>query len=381
MVAIRKMNSSPHLFILSYWTYNDPKTFVGALRPFRMHAFFKGKGWDVTLITPGDATAENSHGVHCIPESRWMRSILFRALSPDSTLLWALKVLWKLRTKIRQNGPIYFLTTCPPNGLVVAGLLGKWIFAKSFRWILDFRDLWTHHPLYAPPITKKYFDPWLEKLALRRADLVLCNTAWDEAHWSARFPGQQSKFLTVTNGFDQILPNHTLDGDDKLRFVYTGGTTAGQASRWVRDLLGEWQKQGVVATCDFYGEYDALMDTTPWIEYYGTVSHDAVPDLLTGYRYGFIYLPKGSEKGGRVAQKFYDYLGSGVIPICYRPSQEMRRWMHELDTGVGIDEGESAAEVLNKIRSAKFRVIPGRLTMLQRSTQFEKLYNSLPSLL
>ncbi|WP_373330835.1 glycosyltransferase [Salmonirosea aquatica] len=365
----------PRLYIISYWSYNNPKTFVGALRPYRMSDFFRQKGWDVTLVT---STCSSGPEL-TIPESRWMRWSVLRAFPPDYTFLWALKVIWVLRKKIKYSPiPVYLLTTCPPNGLVIAGIVGKFFFPSQIKWILDFRDLWTQHPLYAPPITKRYLDPFIERWAMYHADHIVCNTVWDQNHWSGRFPGHRSKLLTVANGFDHILQNQAVHNIDNLRFVYTGGTTAGQATRWIHSLLNCFQEQ--VVTCDFYGEYDTFMDTSPCISYRGVVEPEEIPLLLTAYRFGFIYLPKGSEMGGRVAQKFYDYLGSGVIPICYRPSQEMRRLIGELRTGVCISENDSPYDTIRAIQIAEFRASAEQLALLQRNTQFEKLYNSLPSL-
>ncbi len=367
----------PHLYILSYWSYKNSKTFVGALRPYRMADFFRQKGWAVTLVTPTSSLGTE----FVVPESPWMRWPVFRAFPPDYTFLWAIRALWAVRQKIRQSPePVYFLTTCPPNGLVLAGLVSKLFFSSKLKWVLDFRDLWTQHPLYAPPITKKFLDPLIERWAVGAADLMVCNTAWDQAHWARRFPRQQAKLLTVTNGFDQLLANQAEADSDELRFVYTGGTTAGQATHWVHALLSYFQEKGAAGTCDFYGEYDAFMGTSPHITYRGVVQPEEVPPLLTGYRFGFIYLPEGSETGGRVAQKLYDYLGAGVIPVCYRPSQEMRRLVELLRTGVCIDENDAPHSVIEAIQNAEFRASPSQLAQLQRATQFEKLYNSLPSL-
>jgi hypothetical protein len=367
----------PRLYIISYWSYKNPKTFVGALRPYRMADFFRQKGWNVTLVTPTRSLGTE----FVVPESAWMRWPVFRAFPPDYTFLWGARVLWTIRQKVKQSPePFYFLTTCPPNGLVMAGLLSKLFFSSKIQWILDFRDLWTQHPLYAPPVTKKFLDPLIERWAVRRADLILCNTAWDAAHWAGRFATDSHKLLTVTNGFDQLLSNHSNTHPGPFRFVYTGGTTAGQATRWVHRLLSYFQEKEGVGTCDFYGEHDAFMGTSPWITYRGVVEPDEVPPLLTSYRFGFIYLPKGSETGGRVAQKFYDYLGAGVIPVCYRPSQEMRRLIEHLRTGVCIDENAAPDRIIEALRNAEFRASPSQLAQLQRHTQFEKLYNSLPSL-
>lgn len=375
------MAHSSRLYIFSYWTYNNPRTFVGAIRPYRMYDFFRQKRSDVLLITPhGTSRAKDEPTYRVVPENRWMRWGIFRAFPPDYTFLWSLKVLWKLRSELRRQPCCFLLTTCPPNGLVMAGLVGKVVFGSRLKWILDFRDLWTKHPLYVPPLTKKSFDPLLEKCAVRYADLILCNTTWDEAHWAARFPKYKARLLTVTNGFNELVCNHAPRSAGGFQFVYTGGTTAGQATRWVHRLLTQWQIAGVEADCDFYGEYDGLMDTSPNITYCGKVPHDEIPALLAAYRFGFIYLPQGSEEGGRVAQKFYDYLGSGVIPVCYRPSREMRRLMRELDTGISVDEGEDEYTTLQKLHKAEFRATPAQLVQLQRTTQFEKLYNFLPSL-
>ncbi len=364
------MNKHRILYIVSYWTYNDPKSFVGALRPYKLNRFFRDRGWTTRLITPESSTGEES----VVKEYKWMKTLAARIFPPDYTLFWSIRIVWQYYRRLRSRPGSCFLTSCPPNGLAIAGLLVKALLGNKVVWVLDLRDLWTRHPLYRPPVSKRLADPVIEKWALNKADLILSNTAWDHQHWKSRFPELAPKIHLVTNGFDEILQNRATGN----LFVYTGGTTGGAATQWVENLLNSCRAlETLDARCDFYGEWDTHMTTAVSVCYQGIIPNEEIPRLLTRYKFGFVYLPPGSESGGRVAQKLYDYLAAGVIPICFRPSEEMVRLFGELDTGIPVFETTPVREFIAKLQNARFNASPAQLNNMKRNVQFDYFYRLL----
>lgn len=357
-------------YIVSYWTYKDEKTFVGGLRPYRLYDFLKQKGVDVSLITP------KKYGTHelVVEESKWLKKFSFitRAFPPDPMVFWAIKLFFYIR-KLNRGKHFFIFITCPPNGLSVLGLLLKW-FKVNCTVILDYRDLWTQHPIYKPPFTKKFIDPFLEKQSFKLADIITLNTEWDKGLNEKLFPFIKDKSLVMRNGYDELIPNRS---HEPWSFIYAGGTTAGQATRRVSEFMVSLNKQGFKASCDFYGEYDQQMETLPHVVYKGIIAPDQVPVLLSGYKFGFIYLPVGSEEGGRIAQKFYDYISTGVIPICFRPSKEMVGLMDELQVGIKVMDDSDVERIVDQLEHQQFKADQSILKELSRFNQFDKIYQYL----
>lgn len=358
-------------FIVTYWSIKDKGTFVGGLRPYKLFEFLKSQNINAQIVAP--AKFEGSELL--IKEGvifKLFRPIL-RILPPDFSIVWSFKVFLKLFQNARKNKIILF-TTIPPNGIGVSGLLLK-LFSKNVYWIVDFRDLWTKHPLYSPPITKRYIDPLIEKMYMRYSDLVILNTEWDLYYNQKLHPIILDKSIFVRNGFDRVHTNK-YQAKSTIEFIYTGGTTYGQATIFINKILSKLNDAGIKSICYFYGEYDSLMDNSKYIEYKGIVTPKEIPELLTQYKFGFIYFPRGSETGGRVAQKFYDYIGSGVIPVCIRPSKETMNLMEILDTGIKIHNDFNLNHLIQSLNEAKSPNDEELINELTRANQFNKLINT-----
>ena len=353
-------------YIVSYFTKSDKKSMVGGIRPYFLYDMLVEKGWNVYLVTPN---YENGNEI-VITEGYVLRFLkpLLRLFSPDYTIGWALKVYSFFKKNPSESLFVVF-TTVPPNGLGIIGLLVK-LFLKNSVWIADYRDLWTMNTLYNPPITKKFIDPILEREFHKKADLVILNTNWDSELNQKKFPFLKGKSTFIRNGFDKVLPNKSYRD---MKFVYSGGTYKGMATKKINEFLIELNRLNFAYTCDFYGEYDRFMPNAPFIEYKGTVNFKEVPELLTNYKFGMIYLPEGSESGGRVVQKLYDYIGSGVIPICFNASKEMKEILIDLNIGLPINDETNIQDVLKFINGAKFDVINEKLEKYTRFRQFEGL--------
>jgi len=196
---------------LSFWSFYNKKSFVGGLRPYKLNQFLRNRGVSSILLVPEKFKYPEIE----IPQPRWVNFLggLRKAFPPDPSVFWASKVALELRS--RNNGRHFFLlTTCPPNGLIIAGLVLK-ILRVNFTWVLDFRDLWTKHPIYKPPITKKYIDPYLEWLANKKADWIIANTDWDKQLAIRQYPFTRNKILTIRNGFVPPFLHFRFQQEDK----------------------------------------------------------------------------------------------------------------------------------------------------------------------
>lgn len=361
------------IYIITYFTFKDGKSIVAGQRPYRLYEFLKEKGVDVTIVTVN----KNLGNEIVVPELKYkgISLLLSRLIPPDRSILWGIKVYRKLKSHIDKDTLIF--TTAPPHGLSISGLLLK-LKNPQITWVADYRDLWVDNPLHSNFFTKKLLDPILEKIFHKKEDLAIFNTKWDLDFNISKYSFLKSKSIFVRNGVDRIL--EIGSENKKGLFIYSGGTTKGQATRAIENIMIALNKLGLKSSCDFYGRHDSLMDSSPYINYKGLLQPDEIPGVLSKYKFGFVYLPSGCEKGGRVAQKFYDYLGAGVIPICYQASIEMVDIMNKYRTGISITAQTNSNEIIKFIREATFNAHAAELVELKRVTQFEKLYKHLGEL-
>ncbi len=357
-------------YIISYFNFFDKGSRVGGLRPYYLYRMLLEKGLNVQLITP----SANDQNQITIKEGLFTKLCkpFFKVLPPDASIIWAIKVFFFLR-RVNKKKKFIVFTTSPPYGIGLTGFLCK-KFLKNAVWISDYRDLWTKNTLYNPPITKKFLDPILERKFHERADLIVLNTKCDRELHRNVFPFIHSKSIFVRNGFNTVVANQSTNTN---KFIYSGGTYKGIATNEIIDFLNNLNKNHNNYSCDFYGEYDESMENSSHIKYCGSIAPESVPELLSNYKYGFVYLPEGSQYGGRVAQKFYDYIGSGVIPICFNASIEMTKIIEDLNTGIIVNKNTSSADLETLFKGAKFNAQMDQVKNYTRDSQFEYLFNEI----
>ena len=123
---------------------------------------------------------------------------------PDTKVLWLPFAVIKAARLINKFKLEYFLTTFPPASSLAAGLILKYLTNKF--WVVDFRDAWVHDPLdldLLKPSLKKDLSKILEKLVVKKADLVL-TTSGDSLKYYRKLAGQDAnKVKLLTNGYSQ----------------------------------------------------------------------------------------------------------------------------------------------------------------------------------
>jgi hypothetical protein len=376
-MALTKKIADPNWYIVSYLGIHSD--LVGGLRCARLKDFLIEKTSNVRLITSVKNSSEENHiGITDPIGSKGVATKILSAFSPlDSTIFWGVKVAHFLR---KQEASILF-TSLPPFGVLLVGLLLK---RKGHFWIADFRDPWTINHLYRPIFLpyKLFFAEMFEKFIFRHANLILLNTDTDKTNYNNKYPNAKNKTLTIRNGFDQRVDNiHLSSEDKKITLVYAGGVySGGIAAIDIAKLLLQINKKKKRFFCDFYGEHHSILDQSEFINYKGRFQVEEVPFILSQYSIGLIYLQKECIEGGRINQKFYDYLGSAVQPIVINPSLEMKKQMRELDIGLIVSTDYNPQDVVQKINQMYFsrkEIKKEKLIPYQRKYQFEILYNHL----
>lgn len=359
-------------FLVSYDSLRT--SLVGGNRINRLNKFLQQEGINSILISREISPKE---GIR-IEEPRFVRivrRILGGRFFIDPSLIWVSRVYRALRHEFSN---VVLLSSQPPFGVSFVGLFCK-IFRKDIFWIADFRDPWTLNPLYNPFPFGILFSKFYERKVFEKADLILFNTKTDKDNYCKKFQYLREKSLVIRNGFEEVILNDSSDNTgEKLKIVYSGGAyPKASAANNVVQFTERINKAGYEIICDYYGEYNSILSKSDFVNYKGKISQTEVPRILSKYRFGLVYLPEENLQGGRVTQKFYDYIGSGVSPIVINPSKEMLNMMSRLKTGIVLfskTDIESAIPILKAEAGKKVSVIEeGLIKQYTSEYQFEKL--------
>ncbi len=359
-------------FLISYDSLRT--SLVGGNRMLRLNKFLQGEGIKSTLVSREISPKE---GIR-IEEPLTVRigkRILNGGFFIDPSILWVLKIYRNLHAEFSN---IVLFSSQPPFGVAFIGLCCKF-FKKDMFWISDFRDPWTLNPLYNPFPFGKLFSKFYERKVFEKADLIIFNTKTDRDNYCKQYNYLRDKSLVVRNGFEEVVSNNsTISKGNKLKIVYSGGAyPRALAAKNVVRFAERINKAGYKVVCDYYGEYDSVLSKSDYVNYKGKISQTEVPRVLSNYRFGLIYLPEENLNGGRVTQKFYDYIGSGVSPIVINPSKEMLNMMSRLKTGIVLfskTDIESAIPILKAEAGKKVSAIEeGLIKQYTTDYQFEKL--------
>ncbi|MFT4667805.1 MAG: hypothetical protein ACI9XB_004779, partial [Gammaproteobacteria bacterium] len=112
------------------------------------------------------------------------------------------------------------------------------------------------------------------------------------------------------------------------------------------------------------------------IKYKGRIDQRKMPEYLSTYRMGIIFLQEPCIGGGRITQKFYDYIGSELIPIVLNPSDEIVKQLKLLNTGVAVfpnDDLTKVAEQIKELYFSDFSFDNIDLSSYSREYQFDRL--------
>jgi hypothetical protein len=123
------------------------------------------------------------------------------------------------------------ISSAPPSTAHLIGLSLK----KRYQipWIADFRDPWVTNEslLTSQPKWLRELGVRMEASCVMSADLVICNTDWQHRVMCGRYPKlPREKFVTLTNGFDDVEAPHNLDlkKHKPLRCLHLGAIYKGR---------------------------------------------------------------------------------------------------------------------------------------------------------
>jgi len=347
---------------------NLSQTVVGGVRAFKFREFLRGKNKKVTLITREKSFPDDIQiGEFPIPKLI-IRGINFFFVDP--AFMWVIRVY----QHVRKKRDFILFTTSPPHGIHLLGCLFKFARRDDVHWIADFRDPFTDNILYKPFLSKRFVDKIYENIIYKYADTLVFNTDTYLVDFVKKHPGLRSKAIVIRNGFDA-----SVNGKEKkawTKFIYSGGNYKGLAIQGIHRFLELLSNYNKGIRCDVIGEEFYDEDEKYYLlDYLGRVDQDRVLPIISEYVYGLIFLPKANITTGRVPQKFYDYLGAGIIPVCINPSREMKAIMKKLRIGIVIYEESDFNKIYLNFVKRKSNIDFHRDAIMEysRTHQFSKL--------
>lgn len=361
------LNSDKRWVIISFENLNH--TTIGGLRASRLNSFLNEKKINSTLISR-EKVNKNEIEIKDFFLFKFINKLI-NYFFFDYTLIWCFKV----KKHLLKEKKIILFTTSPPHGVHLVGYLLKRINRHDIHWIADFRDSYTLNELYRPFLTKRLIDRKFEKLIFKIADQLVFNSKTYLNSYIAKNPLIKNKSVYIRNGFDK---NVICDKKKKwFEFIYSGGNYKGEVVEGIGDFFYAMSNLKIELnfTCDFLGENHPSISKNNMFNYLGKVEQKNVSQIISNYVFGLVYLPKRNINSGRIAQKFYDYIGAGVIPVCINPTIEMTAIMKKLKIGISIYEETHMEFVMSELvrQSDSVEFNANSVKEFSREDQFDRL--------
>ncbi len=230
-------------------------------------------------------------------------------------------------------------------------------------WVADFRDLWTDDPRYqASSPTRKDEARHLEQQIIEAADVVVAVTPMQRDILASRMSGCDSKFVTITNGFD---PDDFVDIDseahaDRFVLAHVGRLDAARTKPAIFEALASLAKRlgeqrarfvlRIVGHCN--GETRAKLEATGLaVEVVGYVSHAEAIAEMTRANALLALLPTGHNAESIICGKLFEYLATGKPILVVGPTGgECERIVRECDAGISTEfSSEAIVDAIRKL--------------------------------
>lgn len=300
-----------------------------------------------------DASTPKAQRTYAAPVRRLRQDLLSVLSIPDQYWGWYFPATRTGRHLLQNAEFDAILSTSPPCTDHLIGLSLK----KKYQipWIADFRDPWVNNEslLSSQPKWRRELDARMEASCVMSADLVVCNTDWQQRVMYERYQKlPREKFVTLTNGFEDVEapPNIDLKKHKPLRCLYLGniyqgrriGTFCASLSILVKKqkldpdavkvlFLGDTDESQIAACRQVASE---LMDSG-MIEFHQRVDKEEARRFL--WEADLLLVFQGGYRA-QIPMKFYEYLSTGK-PI-FAVSQQGALSDVMAQTGVGIWAGE-----------------------------------------
>ncbi len=292
---------------------------------------------------------------------------------PDTRVGWVPSAFVKALRLVRREGIGHvYVSGSPFSSFLIAAMLKS---ITGVKVAIDYRDPWTQNINY-PRRTAlhRWIDRALERWVVRRSDLVIANTCFNDEHMFGEFgKGEpREKFVAIHNGFDAgDFANIARERTDRFTITYAGAFYYSIGSSF-RDSAGddvmktysplyffealesffrrrpEAKERTRVRFMGVLGQgYDTVigergLETV--IERLGYVDYDEHLRVLKNSDALLLVLSRGEKSRGWIPSKFFQYLGTGNPILALVPEGEVRDIIRETRGGIAVEpDGVEAA--------------------------------------
>jgi len=289
-----------------------------------------------------------------------LKRLLISLLSlPDDRQGFILPAWRKARGLVRAGAQIVY-STAPPYSPHLVGLALKSV--NGVRWIMELRDPWVDNaqkPWWVRSRVTDALDARLERLCLRRADLVVAVSDGIRRRLAARLPARDaSRLLLVRNGIEHLadsIPSGRRPGP--VRIAYAGTFYHGRDPRpFLRGLAAICRKRRIgpeqvrvdfIGACRSIGPVSVekeigMLGLTDVVHIQDWVPRAAAKAFVDD---ADVLLLLAQQQPDQVPNKLYEYLGTRRPILAFADADGETARMLQQVGGHHVITGDDAAEV------------------------------------
>lgn len=277
--------------------------------------------------------------------------------TPDQQAGWIFSCVRLGLSVIRRWRPDVILATGGPwSGLVAGSLLKR---LTGIPLVLDFRDPWLSNPFqnFRSSIINR-IDTYLEKYVILNANLVIANTEELKQDFMKNYPNlRQEHVITITNGFEDYLPESTQKLNKHLTLTHAGDFYFPRSPRSLLEALKNTIERGMIDPTKiklrFIGGMTLndpsierlltsqvlsnIVDLKSRVPYAESLRAMTESDILILYPLGLLQIPR----------KLYDYMAAQRPVLCIAdPGSAARLMVERFSLGSICDDDISQLEII-----------------------------------
>ena len=251
---------------------------------------------------------------------------------PDTKIRWYKHAIRDINERVlkENNINIIYSTSSPYTDHLIALEVKK---KTKLPWVADFRDPWIGNDTIMDRYPDKRInkEKEMEREIITLADKVINVTEPITEMYKKRYPEFESKFVTITNGFDRYdTESVEVDSVDKFIISYAGvlggGRTPESLIRAAEEIAIENENFRKDLVIDFTGYVDEIYNSIfnnssikDNITINPYVQHKEAVKLMKEASINVLILPDSEESKGVYTGKIFDYIMAqkpilGIMP-------------------------------------------------------------------
>lgn len=254
----------------------------------------------------------------------WRRLLFAMLWLPDDRQGFILPA-WRTARRLVGAGARLVYSTAPPYSPHLVGLALRSV--KGVKWIMELRDPWADNdqkPWWIRTRATDALDAHLERLCLRRADVIVAVSEGIRNRLAARLQSQDaSRLVVVRNGIENLTTSTPKErSPGPMRIAYAGTFYYGRDPRlFLRGLAAFSRQQHVgpeqlrvdfIGACRSIGTVSvekevATLGLTDVVRIHDWLPHEAAKAYITE---ADLLLLLAQQQPDQVPNKLYEYLGS-----------------------------------------------------------------------